>query len=138
MVGIILCGHGRFASGMESALSLIAGDTSKFSFIDFEEGMTASNVFEKYQKTIEEWKEFERVIIMTDLPGGTPFNQAVYMAEQMDKVNVLSGTNLSMLLEIMCREELADESIIDEILQVGMNSVISYETQLGSVSDEDE
>ena len=42
MKGIIVTGHGNFASGIESTMKLIMGEQEKIAFIDFKEGMTLS------------------------------------------------------------------------------------------------
>ncbi len=43
----------------------------------------------------------EGVLILTDLPGGTPFNVAAKFARQ-GRVEVLSGVNLSMVVRLCC------------------------------------
>ncbi len=41
------------------------------------------------------------VLILTDLPGGTPFNLAKKFA-RADRIEVLSGVNLSMVVRLCC------------------------------------
>lgn len=36
MIGLIITGHGHFATGMQSALRVIAGDQNDICYIDFE------------------------------------------------------------------------------------------------------
>ena len=38
MVGIVVTGHGNFATGLESSLKLIYGGSSHIKFVDFVEG----------------------------------------------------------------------------------------------------
>ena len=37
---------------------------------------------------------FDGVLVFTDLLGGTPFNQSMMIAQDVDNVEVLTGTNL--------------------------------------------
>lgn len=44
MIGIIVCGHGNFGTGISSALKLIAGLPENYEYIDFEEKDTVENL----------------------------------------------------------------------------------------------
>ncbi len=46
-------------------------------------------------------KADEGVLILTDVPGGTPFNVAMRLAEP-GRVEVLSGVNLPMAVRVCC------------------------------------
>ena len=35
MIGILVTGHGRFATGLKAAVELIAGASDKFRYVDF-------------------------------------------------------------------------------------------------------
>ena len=41
------------------------------------------------------------VLVFCDLLGGTPFNQAMIIAQSYSNVEVVTGTNLPMLLETL-------------------------------------
>ncbi len=43
-------------------------------------------------------EECDGVLVFTDLLGGTPFNQSMMIAQDVDNVEVLTGTNLPWLL----------------------------------------
>lgn len=47
MIGMILCGHGNFASGMYSAIKLIAGEQEDFATVDFSAGMSSEELKEQ-------------------------------------------------------------------------------------------
>ena len=80
MVGFILTGHGQFAPGLASAIAMVAGD---------QPAITAMR------------EECDGVLVFTDLLGGTPFNQAMMIAQDVDNVEILTGTNLPMVIELL-------------------------------------
>lgn len=101
MIGCIVTGHGEFAPGLSKALSMIAGTQENFQVIAFEEGLALDTYEENIRASLEGLlKETEGVLIFTDLLGGTPFRTAMMASSSFDKVEVLTGTNLPMLIEI--------------------------------------
>ena len=114
---IVLVGHGHFATGIYSSLQLIAGDQENVEAIDFVEGMSADELKQKILLAIS---NEEKVLILSDLLGGTPFKvSSTIMVENPTKtMNVLSGLNLAMLMEaVFARmahgfDEVADKAVV--------------------------
>ena len=52
-------------------------------------------------------KENSAVLIITDLFGGTPFNQAMMVAQEENYVDVITGLCLPVLMEAMMLRESA-------------------------------
>jgi len=110
MIGIIICGHGQFATGIYSSMKLITGKQENIVTIDFTESMGAQKLEDKLKKAIENLKRLEEIVILTDIPGGTPFNKAALFSDK--NIKVISGTNLPALLEsTFYREEEIEEFI---------------------------
>lgn len=99
MVGLIVTGHGKFASGFEASLKLLAGSTEGVTFVDFD-GESGDALKEKLAETMDSMKECSGVLVLADLPGGTPYNKSVELKlERADQViEVMAGTNLPLLL----------------------------------------
>lgn len=105
MVGCIITGHGTFAEGMLGAFEMIAGQQDALVAVPFHED-EAGEFPDKLAAAIDGLLAKGEVVVFTDLMGGTPFNQSMMQAAQKDGIQVVSGTNLPMLLEaVMSREE---------------------------------
>ena len=63
------------------------------------------------------------VLIFCDLLGGTPFNQAMMLSQNYNNVEVVTGTNLPMLLETLSLR-LASTTLTD-LLQTALESGIA-------------
>ena len=98
MTALIITGHGQFASGIHSALTLIAGDAKDVHAVDFREGDTPETLGEKLAKILKIY-ENDGVVIFTDIIGGAPFRQAALLASSRENLDVVYGTTLHMLVE---------------------------------------
>ena len=86
MVGFILTGHGQFAPGLASAIAMVAGDQPAFTVVPFE-GDQAASYGEDLRAAITAMREeCDGVLVFTDLLGGTPFNQSMMIALDVDNV----------------------------------------------------
>lgn len=123
MIGCILTGHGTFANGLADALSMIAGDQDYFIPVPFIEAGAASYP-ETLASTISDLlDQTDGVLIFCDLLGGTPFNQAMMLSQNYNNVEVVTGTNLPMLLETLSLR-LASTTLTD-LLQTAFESGIA-------------
>ena len=123
MIGCILTGHGTFANGLADALSMIAGDQDYFIPVPFIEAGAASYP-ETLASTISDLlDQTDGVLIFCDLLGGTPFNQAMMLSQNYNNVEVVTGTNLPMLLETLSLR-LASTTLTD-LLQNALESGVA-------------
>ena len=123
MIGCILTGHGTFANGLADALLMIAGDQDYFIPVPFIEAGAASYP-ETLASTISDLlDQTDGVLIFCDLLGGTPFNQAMMLSQNYNNVEVVTGTNLPMLLETLSLR-LASTTLTD-LLQTALESGIA-------------
>lgn len=101
MVGFILTGHGHFSNGLKSAIDMVAGDQPAFKIVPFEGSQAATYGADLRTAVTEMRAECDGVLVFVDLLGGTPFNQAMMIAADVADVEVVTGTNLPMLIELL-------------------------------------
>ena len=53
MLGLIVTGHGNFATGLQSSLRLIAGEKENMCFVDFEEKDSVEDLAGKLSVAID-------------------------------------------------------------------------------------
>lgn len=122
---IVLVGHGHFATGIYSSLQLIAGDQENVEAIDFVEGMSADELKQKILLAIS---NEEKVLILSDLLGGTPFKvSSTIVGENPTKtMNVLSGLNLAMLMEaVFARMAHGFDEVADKAVAAAQSGVVN-------------
>ncbi len=115
MIGCILTGHGTFAEGLAGALEMVGGPQESFEAIPFHED-EAGTFGERLADAIARMAGCsDGVLVFCDLMGGTPFNQAMIASATVPNVEVVTGTNLPMLLEALSSR--MPGSTLDELVE---------------------
>lgn len=100
MVGIILASHGEFAKGILQSGSMIFGEQENVKAVTLMPSEGPDDIRKKIEKAVATFGNEGEVLILADLWGGTPFNQANSLVEKhKDKWAIVSGLNLPMLIE---------------------------------------
>lgn len=95
---------------------------------------------EKLRSKLTELIENDEVLVLSDIQGGTPYNEAYrFKLENPDKVEILTGMNLPMLIE--CGTSLDIGSSIEELVNIGLNvgkdSIVKCEIDDSDDDDDD-
>ncbi|CAD7492690.1 PTS galactosamine/N-acetylgalactosamine transporter subunit IIA [Aeromonas dhakensis] len=131
MLGIIICGHGGFASGMEQAMLQILGEQEAVVAIDFPESSTTALLQDQCETALTQVERGDGVVFLTDLLGGTPFRVASTLALHQPGREVVTGTNLQLLLEmVMERGELTPSQFREQALCCGHRGLTSLVDEL--------
>ena len=137
MLGIILCGHGGFASGLEHAMKQILGEQTQFVAIDFPQESTTALLTSQLSDAINLLDPGQDIVFLTDLLGGTPFRVASTLAMQKKGCEVITGTNLQLLLEMVLeRDGLSSEAFRVQALECGHRGLTSLADELGRCREE--
>lgn len=141
MVGILVTGHGNFATGLTSSVKLIAGMPDKYEAVDFLESYGVDELAAKLSEAMDRLSDCEGILVFSDLAGGSPFKTAVEVGlTKQNRVEVLGGTNLGMLIEIgMARGFVEDmDTLVSMALNTGKDQVVRFElVKRQEVVDED-
>ncbi|MBR5796498.1 MAG: PTS fructose transporter subunit IIA [Erysipelotrichaceae bacterium] len=141
MIGIIVTGHGEFASGIYSATTTLTGYRDNFVAVDY---LTETDTVEDLDKKIRDARaslsNCEDVIVLCDILGGSPFKTAVMAFFGDAHVKVLYGTNVGMAMKLcmecmMANESYDLEAICDSLVAEGNMHIGKY--QFVAVEEED-
>ena len=99
MIGLILVTHGKLAEEFVAAMTHVVGKQEAVVAISIgpEDNMEQRRA--DIGKAVDRVDSGSGVIILTDLFGGTPSNLAISLM-QKDKVEVIAGINLPMLIRL--------------------------------------
>lgn len=119
MIGLIITGHGKFASGLMSAVEVIAGKQQNVQAIDFLVEDSSEGLWEKISQAAKEMK-VDGILFLTDISGGTPFNTSVLISKKLEfPCHILSGTNMPLIIEAVFSR---DAMSLDDLVSAVMNS----------------
>ncbi len=130
MIGIIISGHGNFATGIASSLKLVSGGPLNVEYVDFLETDSIEKLKEKYKLALNNLKKCSDILALTDLAGGSPFKTLVELNTEVNtKIEVIAGTNLPMALEITMLKDILDDlsTLVNSALETGKNGVVKFE-----------
>ncbi|MGG7178472.1 PTS sugar transporter subunit IIA [Clostridium paraputrificum] len=123
MYEILVISHSTLCKGFNEAVGMILGpETSVECLALDEEGIEIFH--EKLKEKIEKIKsQNEEVLILADLFGGSPFNRAFCEAGKDEKIKVIAGVNLSMIIEAIMNKTSNLDEVVLNIVESGKGSI---------------
>lgn len=138
MIGIVVVGHNKFAEGISSTVTMVAGQQQNYKAVDFLEGTSPDQLLESINNAVVEVNTGEGVLVFTDLKGGSPNQKAIMVSLEHENVHVLAGTNIAMLLEgaLMRHMESDAKALAQKLVETGREQVDLFDPS--SLVKEDE
>ena len=99
MIGVVVVTHGQLATELLNAAETIVGDLPQFAAVSIGWHEDTGDARAEIETAIRRVRQDQGVLILTDMFGGTPTNLAVTFLER-DKVEVITGVNLPMLIKL--------------------------------------
>ena len=99
MIGLVIVTHGDLAIELKRATEHVVGPQEAIQTICIGPDDDIERRRDDIRKAVEAVDSGTGVILLTDMFGGTPSNLAISMLRE-DKVEVLAGVNLPMLIKL--------------------------------------
>lgn len=106
-IGIVLCCHGAMGQGMLHAAEMILGPQRGVAIVGIDRGEGLDQLTRKLSQAIDETDRGAGVLVLTDMPGGTPCN-LVAARPASERIEMVTGFNLPALLSAL---RLRDEEL---------------------------
>jgi PTS system mannose-specific IIA component len=136
MVAIVVGAHGNFSRELIRSCEMILGPRDNIAAVTLEPGESADSLVGKYQNAVNSLDSKDGVLFMTDLFGGSPYNAACKLAIGNDKIGIVSGVNLSMILEILSLQSLSVAHIVEQAQTAGKQGIKAF--RIKDMSSEEE
>jgi PTS system mannose-specific IIA component len=107
MIGVVVVSHGQLATELLNAAEMIVGDLPQFAAVSIGWHEDVNDAREDIAQAIEHVQGDEGVLVLTDMFGGTPSNLGMTFLET-DRVEVITGVNLPMLIKLASLKESQD------------------------------
>lgn len=136
MKGILLISHGEMAKGMANSAGLFFGDdVPQMDFLCLSVGDSPEEFGERICQKVNELDSGDGVVILADLYGGTPCNQAIQHLN--DKLDLISGMNFALLVQLLS-ERTCIEPEISSLIEAGRNGIINMKEMLSEGKQEED
>ena len=107
MIGVVVVTHGQLANELLNAAEMIVGDLPGFTAVSIGWHDEVNDAREDIAQAIERVRGDAGVLLLTDMFGGTPSNLGMTFLEH-DKLEVITGVNLPMLLKLASLRQSTD------------------------------
>ena len=104
MIGAVIVTHGQLAAELVSAAEMIVGEINHITSVSIGWHDDVDVAHEQIARAIHRVEGGAGVIILTDMFGGTPTNIAATFLDK-DKVEVVSGVNLPMVIKLASQDQ---------------------------------
>lgn len=133
-MNIVVTTHGKLCDGLLDAFHMMAGESCPMAAVGLDEH-GIDDFRRRLVAEVERQLEHGKVLIMSDLLGGTPYNESYALFLQYpDSVRVVAGTNFPMLVEVGIAA--AENDDLDEVvalaLEAGRQGVCTPEAPIAS------
>ncbi len=138
MKAVLLVSHGEMAKGMCDSASLFLGDNiEKLDYCCLKASDNPEDFGDIILTKINEMNSEDGVIVFADLLGGSPFNQAIQHVMTKENIELISGMNFPMLLELLSSRMFSDPDL-SSLVETGKNGIIDARNYLQTMQDDDE
>ena len=139
MIALIVSTHGNFSEELVKSSEMIFGSQTNVGVVTFKPGEGTDNLVDKYNTLINDLDCTDGILFMVDLFGGSPFNAASILALKDDSMEIVTGVNLPMLLEVFGSRDFLNLSELVTIAQsAGKESIKQLVKQIDTDLEEDD
>jgi mannose/fructose-specific phosphotransferase system component IIA len=128
---IVIAGHGTFPAALLGTAELICGPIADIAAV----GLAPTDSPDRYAEDLRTaigrdhvpGRAGLRVLVLSDLLGGTPFNVASAIARRSPRIVCLAGVNLAMAVEAALADGDLDDALVEHLLEVGRSGIVETE-----------
>ena len=127
---LVLVSHGEFASGLENALSMLAGKRDDVIAVGLKDGKSADDFAVTFENAIAKITSDDEIVLLADLIGGSPLTTALSVIakkEMTDKCQVIGGMNLPLALTtVLVKDTFDNQSLASQVLSEAKDALKEF------------
>jgi PTS system mannose-specific IIA component len=133
LVGIIVVSHGTMAEGMLDAARMIVGPLDGILPVSLKEADATEDLMGRIEQAVNQVDSGDGILILVDAFGASPFNASARLAMRRQDIEVISGMNLPMLMELaISRAGMSLDEVVKLALEAGSDSIRTLSQTLKS------
>ena len=124
--GIVLVSHGKYAVETLNSIEMIAGQQEGLKALELDVNKSLEQLHEELTETVANLKEdYEYVLALCDLYGGTPFNTLLRKLIEGEDLLAFTGFNLPLVLSVALAGESTEAELIELIHTTHNESLVN-------------
>lgn len=138
MTAIIIGTHGNFSEELLKSSEMIFGKQENVGYVTFKPGEGSEDLINKYNELLNTLDTKDGVLFMVDLFGGSPFNAASRIALGKENMDIITGVNLPMLLEVYGSRSFSNlQELVNVAKNSGIESIKIFKEVMNSQEEDD-
>jgi PTS system, mannose/fructose/sorbose family, IIA component len=127
MVSVVIATHGTLSEALIGSAKMIFGTIERVDPVTFKPGEGIENLLNKYSAISTHFDD-DGVLFLVDLFGGSPYNAASRFVARHEKMDVVTGVNLPMLIEVLGKRMAGGklEELVQTAKQAGSEGIKSF------------
>ncbi|HNW43942.1 MAG TPA: hypothetical protein PKI19_05505 [Elusimicrobiales bacterium] len=132
MINIIVITHGEFGAYLiEAAEGIVGAQREGLRNISISPRMTLEKVKEVISAAMADMHGADGLVLLIDMPGGTPMNVALPLARDIEKCAVICGVNINMVTSAFAyRQALDFDRLVVKIMDDGRKAICEVKSLL--------
>jgi len=131
LVHVLLITHGLLSVGLKNTSEMIIGSSSNLYTISLEPGMGHEDLIAQIDEVRSKLSPQDDLLILLDLLGGSPAIACARALQDDIGIDVITGVNLPMFLEVMMnREKLTLRELVDLGIMSGKEGILNLRETL--------
>ena len=116
---VILVSHGKFANGLNDAISMLAGNIEDILSVGLEHGKSVDEFTALFTEKVKDISNDDDVILLGDIIGGSPLTNATnVLVNKGIKTVILGGMNLPVALTtVLMKDTVSLDEIANQVLE---------------------
>ena len=137
MVNFIIITHGEFGAYlMEAAEKIVGRQSEGVRVVAISPRLGVEELRRGVARAVAELRSDDGLVVLTDMPGGTPSNIVLPLVKDLPRVAVISGINLYMIISAFNARaaRLPLEEAVRKILADAARSIRDIKAVLGAAA----
>ncbi|OON37993.1 hypothetical protein BTJ39_19460 [Izhakiella australiensis] len=137
MTAIIFAAHGLSAPGMKDSVEMVVGPQTHFYtlMLSQEEGIAPFKAALTGLVNRLRSDGGQQILILTDMPAGTPYNLSVQLALELPDIAVLSGANFPMVLTALEQADDSLDELTHQVIETGRSAIARFQEVTATEDD---
>ena len=131
MLGIFICSHSDFATGIKKLAEMIAGPLENVETFSLWKGESLEELADQIKLKYEEYSHRgDPVVCLCDLENATPYHACLWALSETN-CRIFAGVNLPLLLELALGRETTEnlDVFLDQCLALAQGALNSIRVQ---------
>lgn len=137
MVNLIIATHGEMSKYTLELSKMVLGEFDNLAAITFLPGEGPDDLLKKYKITLDEFNNNHGTLFLVDIFGGSPYNAASRVVMENDNMDIITGVNVPMLLELLdARDNISLAKDLSEVAKdSGKSGIQSFNEIFANMSE---